>query len=832
MRSAFVLAGLAGAFWAAVRPNPETSASSDPEKYKFSSEEANLLRKPIAVPVPAPLAAAPATAEAIAPAADRKPVVKRRLVGNGRVLAHATVDNAMTRKPRRRAPPPYYPPPPPPPPNPPAGCTFGDGHGGHEQHFTHTGSMAQCRDWVQANVVDANGATWSYQDTRCYAEWGQTGAGGGTYWQNCPIVPVPSGCSAAVASHGYKMNVGHYSNAAEDCRQNVMSRFATATGMDYRRSNGECNAVFGQGGVHGSTEWINCPLGPLPAGCTAGDGAGGVERRITVQTPTMAACSAAVAIRYPSANAATWEPGGVCYAEFGQLSVTPSGNWINCVITPAFGASECQAGDGNGGMEISVAPSVSTMEECVNIVGKEMPSANGATWSPDGGCWAEMGQTGVRGPHPNYMNCPVRPTAPMGCSKGKGNGLEEPMKTTSTMAECLDWVSVRAPSANGASWQPGVNTCIAHMEQTGFSGNDFINCPITPTAPPGCTYGAGEGEQAAMMGTPTMHACKDVVKNTQPAANGASWNPTTQACTAQFGQTGVSETPSINCPVVPTCAPGDGIGGGEVFTIDTESIQECTDYVREHNPAANAATWGVENKHCFAEMGQTGHDDSAKWMNCPITPSVILPTAPPPPNVTCNFTAGVGHSTVGGEELFVDNVDSMQECAVAVAVHQPTANGATWGTVSRKCYAEFEQNAVENVTLDFQNCYVSEPAMTTPAPCVDATGRADLVYATKMDVLQMNEDLVAEAARMQRVLTDLRNNKVQLEADRGRLRVKYNSTFALCDKRTAQASAYEAWIDAEMDGLKQQCNRAEGLSSSDFQAHLTKVLDAVKLKMD
>merc|ERR1719247_1123136 len=66
------------------------------------------------------------------------------------------------------------------------------------------------------------------------------------------------------------------------------------------------------------------------------------------------------------------------------------------------------------------------------------------------------------------------------------------------------------------------------------------------------------------------------------------------------------------------CSPqaGHGIGGTKEFLGDTPSIQACADYVAQHRPSANAATWGQAYYYCYAEFGQTGRSYSAALTNC------------------------------------------------------------------------------------------------------------------------------------------------------------------------------------------------------------------------
>jgi len=759
-------------------------------------------------------------------------------------LVHATMDRAMRRKgrpnppPRRRAPPP-------PPPAPP-GCSIGDGTGGHEEHvWNGIGSMEHCTDLVKQHRQNANGATWGYRNHRCYAEYGQTGVGGDhNNWMNCPIAAVPSGCTRGDGSGGPEKHLTN-TNTMLECRDFVAQNQPSANGATWGPDNKYCYAEWGQSGVSYSGHWMNCPVSALPANCVQGDGTGGGQKLVSGHgsQPTITACTAYVKQMQPSANGATWSPQTQeCYAEFGQTGYNAGvgASWYNCAITPAtahFGAGTCQAGDGNGAMQHKVATGTAKMEQCKEEVLKQHPAANGATWEPStGDCWAEYGQTGVTGAAGSnmYQNCPITPIAPEGCMAGTGNGADEAMGTTNTVQECIDKVSVHEPSANGMTWDPSSSECNAEIAQTDSDlVGPKVNCPIQPIAPAGCSEGEGSGGlKAPMPETQSMVECVDLVKTAHPAANGASWSPKTMDCQAEFDQAGTEGTGHdwVNCPVEPKCEPGDGQGLSETYARDTETIFECTDYVKANFPSANGATWGTSNKHCYAEFGQNGTDGADKWLNCPLVPTIVHPTVAPPPNVTCNKTAGDGVGA-GNYEDFVDKYESMAECANAVSFKLPGANGATYSPSNKKCYAEYDQSeVVENP--EWENCYLKPPPLPTPPPCIDASHRRDLAYMSKMDVLKANEDLVKQAADLKREIQDLRNVYSEHEATHARVKVKFNSTDAFCNGRKAQLDAHERWVEAEMAHLKSQCDRADGLSSQEFQELLTKVLDAVQRKLE
>merc|ERR1719399_1561176 len=120
------------------------------------------------------------------------------------------------------------------------------------------------------------------------------------------------------------------------------------------------------------------------------------------------------------------------------------------------------------------------------------------------------------------------------------------------------------------TWDPSSQNCNAEIEQTDSDNvGPVVNCPID-----------------------------------------ASWSPATLKCNAEFDQAGTEGTGHdwVNCPLEPICEPGDGQGSSETFALKTDTIFECTDYVKANFPSANGATWGVSNKNCFAEFEQNGTD--------------------------------------------------------------------------------------------------------------------------------------------------------------------------------------------------------------------------------
>merc|ERR1719359_1946713 len=110
-------------------------------------------------------------------------------------------------------------------------------------------------------------------------------------------------------------------------------------------------------------------------------------------------------------------------------------------------------------------------------------------------CYAEFGQTGATGSGADWLNCAVTPAVGStgGCQAGDGNGGTEVHVGSGIgqMQLCEAEVSKRHPSANGATWAPSSGDCWAEFGQTGVSAgsSSYHNCPVTPSAPPGCSEG-------------------------------------------------------------------------------------------------------------------------------------------------------------------------------------------------------------------------------------------------------------------------------------------------------------------------------------------------------
>ena len=65
---------------------------------------------------------------------------------------------------------------------------------------------------------------------------------------------------------------------------------------------------------------------------------------------------------------------------------------------------------------------------------------------------------------------------------------------------------------------------------------------------------------------------------------------------------------------------GGGTGGEEEYLGKTDSADKCAERVNNTRPTANGATWGPNNKKCYAEYAQTKKNNKQKWRNCMFEP--------------------------------------------------------------------------------------------------------------------------------------------------------------------------------------------------------------------
>merc|ERR1712093_928362 len=70
-------------------------------------------------------------------------------------------------------------------------------------------------------------------------------------------------------------------------------------------------------------------------------------------------------------------------------------------------------------------------------------------------------------------------------------------------------------------------------------------------------------------------------------------------------------------------------------------------------------------------------------------------------SMVCNFETGDG---TGANEKMVGQFSTAQECAAAVQLNEPEANGATWGGSGGGCYAEFGMAGVNPDAAAWQTC--------------------------------------------------------------------------------------------------------------------------------
>jgi hypothetical protein len=170
---------------------------------------------------------------------------------------------------------------------------------------------------------------------------------------------------------------------------------------------------------------------------------------------------------------------------------------------------------------------------------------------------------------------------------------------------------------------------------------EWQSCMLAGGAPPapapspslgsGCAWtsgdGVGEGADAheqSVGDAPTAQACVQLVQQTQPGANGATYQQGGTACYAEFGMSGrvesdtwqtcVFETAGVGCAF----AEGDGTGDSEEYVGDTDTPDSCVALVHSTRPDANGATYSNDGgAACYAEFGMTGSTGApSAWQTC------------------------------------------------------------------------------------------------------------------------------------------------------------------------------------------------------------------------
>jgi len=220
------------------------------------------------------------------------------------------------------------------------------------------------------------------------------------------------------------------------------------------------------------------------------------------------------------------------------------------------------------------------------------------------------------------------------------------------------------------------------------------------------------------------------IKNDNPSGNfpGGTVPPDQEACPCGTNPTG--DNPAGTCPgggCTTTCAGGwikgkDATGaaeeGSEEYMEGQFTQTECVEYVRKHEPTANAATMSIgateANKgYCYAEFKASANpddwDDWDSWQVCRFDGAKLATSTKDKAAkkmkkmkaaaVCCVCKGGwMGNYDADGDgahEKYIDGSFTRPECIRYVKEHEPTANAATMSqeatdTVKGYCYAEFE----------------------------------------------------------------------------------------------------------------------------------------------
>lgn len=559
-------------------------------------------------------------------------------------------------------------PPPPPPVGPTGGvgitgCSWGvgDGVGGTEQPVGRTPTAAACVTMVTTQQPTANGATFSANggtdqggDGACYAEFGMTGPNDSTSWQTCLFIPGFCNFVIGDGTGGSEEYVADVPTAAE-CVSAVQEFHPDANGATYSNSGGtQCYAEFGMTGPNDSTAWQTCLFPGDMSLCTfeVGDGVGDSEERVGDANSEME-CVSMVRQMRPEANGATYSAPGTgtaCYAEFGMTESNGSSSWQTCMFDSGSAATVAgcsfTTGDGTGGSESGIGDAANA-QACAAMVAEQEPTANGATYSNTGGteCYAEFGQTGSNDSN-SWQNCMFDAASAVtagGCVFGPGDGIggtEAGVGDAPTPADCIAMVMRAEPTANGATYSnSGGTECYAEFGMTGPNDSTawqtcmFSGDVVAPPPPPldlgsGCGWSAGDGvggTEESVGEAPTPQACVELVQQTRPEANGATYRQGGTSCYAEFGMNGSVDsetwqtcmfvaTTDVGC----TFAEGDGTGGTEEYLGDTDTPSECVALVHSTRPEANGVTYSNgDGAACYAEFGATDSTGApSAWQTC------------------------------------------------------------------------------------------------------------------------------------------------------------------------------------------------------------------------
>lgn len=181
--------------------------------------------------------------------------------------------------------------------------------------------------------------------------------------------------------------------------------------------------------------------------------------------------------------------------------------------------------------ELSVG-TTATAAACVTLVNTQQPTANGATFSADGGtaqgggglCYAEFAMTGVNS-NAAWQTCLFVPGY---CNYVVGDGIggtEESVGGVSTAAECVNTVLELHPDANGATYSSSDDACYAEFGMTGPNDNAAYHTCLFPGDLSLCTFVVGDGvpgPEEAVGDANSVSECVSMVRQMRPDANGVT----------------------------------------------------------------------------------------------------------------------------------------------------------------------------------------------------------------------------------------------------------------------------------------------------------------------
>ena len=136
----------------------------------------------------------------------------------------------------------------------------------------------------------------------------------------------------------------------------------------------------------------------------------------------------------------------------------------------------------------------------------------------------------------------------------------------------------------------------------------------------GWDIGDGISSKEIYLGRSTdVYECEKLVKQKQPTANGVTFGGRNKLCYAEFNMTKRNTNKVWKSKFIETKATGWEIGDGkgkgakEIYLGQTSNSNDFEKLVKQKQPTANGATWGPENKKCYAEFNITTRNTNKAW---------------------------------------------------------------------------------------------------------------------------------------------------------------------------------------------------------------------------